>query len=154
MGASLYCLPNPLNLKKILSCLVVFVLAACFQNASAQFAPKTDNNIREQPKWRPAGIDYAEYYYMPDIDTYYYVPRKQFIYQSGGYWTFSKSLPANHKSYNLYSANKVVINEPGAYRYYAEHKSKYGSSQSNASIQKDQPANKNKQTVNAEKKSG
>jgi hypothetical protein len=63
-------------------------------------------------------------------------------------------LPADRKSYNLYSANKIVINEPGAYRYYAEHKSKYGSSESNASIQKDQPANKNKQAGISEKKSG
>jgi hypothetical protein len=142
-------------MKKIVACLVLFVLAASFENASAQFGPKTDNNIQEQPKWRPAGQEYAEYYYMPDIDTYYYVPRKQFIYQSAGYWTFSSSLPATRKGYDLYAANKVVINEPGAYRYYAEHKSKYGSSQSNASIQKDQPANKNKQTaVISEKKSG
>jgi len=141
-------------MKKIISCLAVFLCVAFFQNASAQFGAKTDNNIKEQPKWGPAGHDYAEYYYMPDIDTYYYVPRQQFIYQSGGYWTFSKSLPADRKSYNLYSANKVVINEPGAYRYYAEHKSKYGSSESNASIQKDQPANKNKQAGISEKKSG
>ena len=141
-------------MKKIISCLAVFLFVAFFQNASAQFGPKTDNNIKDQPKWRPAGHDYAEYYYMPDIDTYYYVPNKQFIYQSGGYWTFSKSLPADRKSYNLYSANKVVINEPGAYRYYAEHKSKYGSSQSNASIQKGQPANQDKQGGSSEKKSG
>jgi hypothetical protein len=140
-------------MKKIITCTTFFLFAAFFKNASAQFSSKT-TNVEEQPKWKPAGQDYAEYYFLPDIDTYYYVPRKQFIYQSGGYWTFSTSLPEAHKSYNLYSGNKIVINEPGAYRYFDQHKIKYGSSQTNASVQKDQPANKNKQSNNSEKKSG
>ena len=139
-------------MKKIIICATLFLCASFFKTASAQLSQ--ENNIEDQPKWGPSGHDYAEYYYLPDIDTYYYVPRKQFIYQSGGYWTFSSSLPADHKRYDLYAANKVVINEAGAYRYFTEHKAKYGGSQSNASIQKDQPAKKNKQSNNSEKKSG
>lgn len=128
-------------MKKIIVFSFVFVFAAFCKNASAQF--QQTKNTAEQPKWGPAGHDFVEYYYLPDIDTYYYVPGKQFIYQSGGYWTFSSSLPAANKRYDLRAANKVVINEPGAYRYFAQHKAKYGgSSQSNASIQKDKPKNK------------
>ena len=133
-------------MKKILCCLTIIVSAAFIQSASAQSGEK-------HPKWLPAGEN-AEYYFLPEIDTYYYVSGNQFIYQSGGYWTFSSSLPATQKKYDLRSANKVAINEPGAYRYFAEHKSKYGSSPSNASIQKDKPGNKNKQIANTEKKSG
>jgi hypothetical protein len=142
-------------MKKITTCIVLFLFAAFFTNASAQYNTKT-NNVEEQPKWKQAGQEYVEYYYLPDIDTYYYVPRKQFIYQSGGYWTFSTSLPEAHKSYDLYSANKVVINEAGAYRYFDQHKIKYGSSQTNTAVQKEQPANKHKQadTSTSEKKSG
>ena len=141
-------------MKKILPCIAVVLCAVFFQSASAQIAPRS-NNIQEQPKWAPAGHDYAEYYFLPEINTYYYVPQKQFIYQSGGYWTFSSSLPADHKNYDLYSANKVVINEPGAYRYLAEHKAKYGNSPSNVSVQKESPAdNNNKETVSSGKKSG
>lgn len=127
-------------MKKIIVFACVFVFAACFKNASAQFQPT--KNTAEQPKWGLHNQDYVEYYYLPDIDTYYYVPGKQFIYQSGGYWTFSSSLPAANKRYDLRSANKVVINEPGAYRYFAQHKAKYASSQSNASIQKDKREDK------------
>ena len=126
-------------MKKIVACLAFVLSVGFFQSASAQFT-LSSNNTSEQPKWAPPGQNHAEYYYLPDIDTYYFVPRKQFIYQSGGYWTFSSSLPKSHKGYNLYSANKVVINEPGAYRYYAEHKAKYASSPSNASVQKTKPA--------------
>ena len=79
----------------------------------------------------------------------------QFIYQSkGGYWTFSSSLPKAQKGYNLRSANKIIINEPGAYRYYAEHKVKYANAASNASVQKDDKEKKNKQLISTEKKSG
>ena len=140
-------------MKKIFACLSFFLFVAFFQNASAQLAKPYQVNLT-QPKWAPAGNNNAEYYFLPDIDTYYYVPRKQFIYQSGGYWTFSSSLPARQKGYNLYAGNKVVVNEPGAYRYYAEHKAKYGSGQSNASIQKDQPSISNKQSVSTEKRAG
>ena len=137
-------------MKKIFCCLTLILAVASFQNASASSSRKKDDH--KQPKWLPAGN--AEYYFLPEIDTYYYVPGKQFIYQSGGYWTFSSYLPASHKNYDLNSANKVAINEPGAYRYFAEHKSKYGSSPSNASVQKGQSDIRNKQTVSTEKKAG
>ena len=137
-------------MKKICCCFTLVLFVAFAQNASAQSSRKNDSH--KQPKWLPAGN--AEYYFLPEIDTYYYVAGKQFIYQSGGYWTFSSYLPASQKQYDLNAANKIGINEPGAYRYFAEHKAKYGGSSSNASVQKDQPVIGNKQTVSTEKKSG
>ena len=139
-------------MKKIISTLALFVFIGGMQHACAQSSDK--NNLTAQPNWRPAGETYAEYYFLPDIDAYYYVPKKQFIYKSGGFWTFSASLPSDHKDFDLYSANKVVINEPGAYRYFVEHKSKYGASSSNAAVQKDQSREKNKEIATAEKKAG
>jgi len=139
-------------MKKIITCISLVFFGAFFKPAAAQF--QSSNNVHEQPKWGVPGHDYVEYYYLPDIDTYYYVPGKQFIYQSGGYWTFSSSLPAANKRYDLRSANKVVVNEPGAYRYYAEHKAKYGSSHSNASVLKDDAEKKTGQSVSSTKKSG
>lgn len=133
-------------MKKIIVCSVVFLSAAIFTNASAQF--RVTNNIDSQPKWGLAGQEYVEYYYLPDIETYYYVPRKQFIYQSGGHWTFSSSLPADQKKYNLYRGNKVVINQPGAYRYYDQHKIKYTANQTSVTgiSEKANSKNKNKRT--------
>ncbi len=82
-------------------------------------------NIGVQPVWGPVGYDYVEYYYMPDIEVYYWVPRRQYIYLSNGRWVFSAGLPAAYRSYNLYSGYKVVINEPRAYVYFNQHKVKY-----------------------------
>jgi len=72
-------------------------------------------NVNTQPQWGPAGYDYAEYYYMPDMDVYYSVPQRQFIYLQGRNWLFSASLPAQYRDYDLYSCYKVVLNEPRPY---------------------------------------
>ena len=82
-------------------------------------------NIHSQPDWGPRGYDYAEYYYLPDIECYYHVPRHQFVYIDGGNWVFSANLPRAYRHYDLYRGYKVVINEPRAYRYYNTHKVKY-----------------------------
>lgn len=97
-----------------------------FVPSSAQVRVGVTINIGDQPRWRLAGYDYVEYYYLPDIETYYYVPTHQFIYLSNGRWVFSASLPNQYRSYNLYSGYKVVINRPNAYYYYKEHRVRYG----------------------------
>ena len=91
----------------------------------AQVGVNVNVNIGHQPVWGPVGYDYVEYYYMPDIEVYYWVPRRQFIYFSGGRWLFAASLPVAYRSYNLYSGYKVVINEPKAYLHFNNHKIKY-----------------------------
>lgn len=72
-------------------------------------------NIGSQPLWGPTGYDYVDYYYLPDIECYYHVPRRQFIYMEGSRWRFSASLPSRYRSYNLYNGYKVVVN---SYRNY------------------------------------
>ncbi|MBC7947514.1 MAG: hypothetical protein H7Y42_06515 [Chitinophagaceae bacterium] len=112
-------------MKKIIIGAVVFLSAAMFTTASAQLRVNTSNNVDAQPKWGQGVSDYVEYYYLPDIDAYYFVPRKQFIYQKDGHWAFSSSLPADSKNFDLRSGNKVVVNQAGAYRYNAQHKIRY-----------------------------
>jgi len=113
-------------MKRILIAAAFFAL--CFmnaQNASAQVRVNVNINVGDQPKWRVAGYDYVEYYYLPDIETYYYVPSRQFIYLSNGNWIFSASLPARYRTYDLYSGHKVVINRTNAYHYHSSYKVKY-----------------------------
>ncbi|HEX7844202.1 MAG TPA: hypothetical protein VF476_00295 [Chitinophagaceae bacterium] len=112
-------------MKKMLICGLLFIAAASFKNADAQVRVNLNVNIGSQPAWGPAGYDYVEYYYLPDIQAYYYVPRHQFIYLSGGRWIFSSYLPPAYRSYNLYSGYKVVVNQPRAYQYYNTHRVKY-----------------------------
>jgi len=101
--------------KIIITATVILLCIAASNNSQAQVRVGVNINIGSQPAWGPTGYDYVDYYYLPDIDAYYYVPRHQFVYLSGGRWIFSSSLPVRYRSYDLYSGYKVVINEPRPY---------------------------------------
>ena len=114
-------------MKKMLLGLSFLVSATLLiqENTAAQVRVGVNINIGDQPRWRDPGYDYVEYYYLPDIQTYYYVPRHQFVYMSNGRWVFSASLPSRYRDYDLYSGYKVVVNRPNAYYYYNEHRRQY-----------------------------
>ena len=97
------------------------------KNATAQVRFNLNVNIGSQPAWGPVGYDHVEYYYLPDVEAYYYVPRQQFVYMQGGRWVFSSSLPRRYRNYDLNSGYKVVVNEPNAYRHFDRDRAKYSS---------------------------
>lgn len=101
-------------MKKIILGLLL-VTGFLIENADAQFRVGVSINIGDQPDWGPRGYDYAEYYYFPDIDMYYDIPHRQFIYFDNGVWEFSDGLPFYYRDFDLYHSYKVVINEPRPY---------------------------------------
>ena len=111
-------------MKKIL--LLSTILAAgllMYKPAGAQF--RANINIGVQPEWGPSGYDYAENYYLPDVEAYYSVPRHQFVYFDHGNWVFSSSLPGRYENYNLYSGYKVVMNERNPWFHFKDHRNQY-----------------------------
>ena len=98
---------------------------ALFINKPAQAQLNVNINIGSQPLWGPTGYDHVDYYYMPDINTYYYVPSKQYVYQENNKWVWRNRLPASHSDYNLYNGYKVVVNEPTPYLRNNVYKEKY-----------------------------
>lgn len=112
-------------MKKIILMMAVIAFTATAQKAAAQVRLNVGVNIGTQPEWGPSGYDYVEYYYLPDIDAYYYVPQRQFVYFSNGRWIFGASLPAMYRSYNLYNSYKVVINEPRPYKHHEVYRVRY-----------------------------
>jgi hypothetical protein len=92
---------------------------------TAQAQVHVSINVGAQPLWGPVGYDYVQYYYMPDIEAYYSVPQRQYIYLDGPRWVFAPALPARYKSYDLYRGYKVVINEPKPYLKHNSYKVKY-----------------------------
>lgn len=82
-------------------------------------------NIGSQPQWGPSGYNHVDYYYMPEIESYYYVPTKKFIYYSGNSWVHARSLPVRYRNYDLYSGPKYVINSPRPYMQHNVYKVKY-----------------------------
>ena len=120
-------------MKKIFAAFAIAMMLSSANAIHAQVRVNVNFNLSSQPSWGPRGYDYVEYYYLPDIEAYYYVPTHQFIYLSGPNWIFSYSLPPRYSHYDLYSGYKVVINEPYAYRYFTTHKVRYSGYRGNHS---------------------
>lgn len=109
-------------MKKLFLTLIVAVGLMSIQS-SAQV--RLNVNIGSQPLWAPVGYDHVDYYYLPDVESYYYVPKRQFIYMDGGRWNFSNSLPSQYSGYNLDRGYKVVINSKDAFRNFDHDRVKY-----------------------------
>jgi hypothetical protein len=113
-------------MKKITLITALLLSGFVFQTASAQVRVNFRVNIASQPVWGPTGYDHVEYYYMPDIDAYYYVPTRQYIYLQRGRWIFSTSLPARF-GYDINTGYKVVVNARRPYLHRENYRTKYAS---------------------------
>ena len=84
-------------------------------DANAQVKLGVNVNLGTPPAWGPAGYDRADYYYIPDLDMYYDVPGRRYIYKDKNRWVFVNQVPPQYRNYNFYNGYKVVINEPTPY---------------------------------------
>jgi len=82
-------------------------------------------NISNQPAWGPVGYEHVEYYYLPDIEVYYYVPTHTYWYFEGGRWVGRNQLPGRYRDFDLYHSYKVVVNEREPYRHHARYRDTY-----------------------------
>ena len=110
-------------MKKFMIVLGLLAGTGLFQSSYAQV--NVNINIGSQPIWGPTGYDYVNYYYLPDLDIYYYVPLQQWIYNNGGRWITTTVLPPQYSNYDLYRMHKVVINDPQPYLRNAAYRKQY-----------------------------
>ncbi len=85
-------------------------------------------NIGTAPAWGPSGYSDVQYYYLPDVESYYDVNTSMFIYYEGRSWVRRSYLPSRYRNYDLYGGYKVVMNGyHGKTPYYnhREYKTKY-----------------------------
>ncbi len=104
---------------------LTFLVALGFLSFRSSAQVHVNINIGSQPSWGPEGYDYAEYYYLPDVECYYNVPKRQFIYMNNGRWNFSLSLPSRYRDYDLNNGYKVVINSRNAYYNFDNDRVRY-----------------------------
>ncbi len=109
-------------MKKLFATLAISAaLILCSAPVQAQ-----EININIQPAWGPIGYDYAEFYYIPEIDVYYDVINQLFYYYSGGRWVGAHFLPVKYRKYDLYNMYKVVLNgEPQPWLFNRDHRRAY-----------------------------
>ncbi|MFZ1731242.1 MAG: hypothetical protein WBQ23_11325 [Bacteroidota bacterium] len=108
----------------------VFVLFAALMlppALSAQLQVGVSFNLDIQPAWGPTGYDYAEYYYLPDIEVYYDVPRHRFYFWEGGNWIYRSRLPSRYAHYDFYNSYKIVVNDRDPWHHHNKYRDKYSS---------------------------
>jgi len=109
--------------KKIILLAVILAGGFLSQTANAQVTFRV--NIGSQPIWGPSGYDHVEYYYLPEIEAYYYVPTRQYIYLYNGRWITRSYLPQRYRDFDMYNTRKIVVNDRKPYLRHNEYKSKY-----------------------------
>jgi hypothetical protein len=101
----------------------IFLMILSFSQAQID----VNVNIGTPPVWGPV-VTTEEYYYLPDINSYYDINQSQFIYLNNGVWIRNKSLPRRYNTYNLNGGNVVIIDDYRGrtpYSKYKIHKVKY-----------------------------
>ena len=99
-----------------------------FASSTIQAQVSVNVNIGAAPAWGPVGHVATEYYYLPDVESYYDIRASQFIYFGGGSWIRSRHLPYQYRNYDLHRGYKVVLNDyhgSRPYSHFKSHKVKY-----------------------------
>ena len=107
--------------------LKLFVFGLLFISAT-QAQVSVNLNLGTPPVWAPAKSIATQYYYLPEIDSYYDVPAQRFIYPKKGKWISAKKLPSQYKNYNLRSGKIVYLTDykgNSPYYHHKKHKGKY-----------------------------
>jgi hypothetical protein len=110
-------------MKKLILIFILLTGSLFFEATFAQV--KTKDNIESQPMWGPVGYAYVDYYYLPDIETYYYIKKHKFVYFEDGFWISRYALPEKYNGYDVYNGRVIVINEPRPYLRHKDHWAKY-----------------------------
>lgn len=61
------------------------------------------------PGWAPPYYAGVRYYYLPDLETYYDLSDREFIYLDNGQWLFSPVLPSLYSGYDLYTGFVIAL---------------------------------------------
>jgi hypothetical protein len=108
------------NILLTTSIITVFLFTT---ETNAQVGFQLNLNLGNRPSWGMPGNYSGEFYYLPEIDCYYHIPQRKFIYFDGGNWISSFDLPNRYRNYDLFGGIKIVINEQRPYlrpNYYRE----------------------------------
>jgi hypothetical protein len=105
--------------------LFIALAALSLSLGTAQAQPGANVNILSQPIWGPTGYDHVEYYYFPDIEAYYSVPKARYYVLDGDRWVARKRLPARFADFNVNTSYKAVVNAPTPYLHHPTYRDQY-----------------------------
>lgn len=107
---------------------LVLLLGLLLAGVAAPAQAQVNINI-QTPGWGPAVRSNAQYYYIPEIDAYYDLYDRSYVYFDGLNWLRSYQLPVVYQGYDPYQFHPVVIDYIGAqpWGYIRDHRLRYRS---------------------------
>jgi hypothetical protein len=111
-------------MKKLQFTIAAFLLLFIFES-NAQVSVSL--NIGSRPTWCNNYEDEVEYYYLPEIETYYDVRSSVYIYLGPRGWIRSTYLPEYCHGYDINRGYRVAIDYRGRspYAHFNNHRSRY-----------------------------
>lgn len=84
----------------------------------------------ENPSWGPSYYGGTRYYYLPDIESYYDLHTREFIFLNHAQWIYSPYLPSVYSYFDLNTSFIVLVNsniyQPWMHhQYYVSHFPRY-----------------------------
>ena len=118
---------------KIISIPAVIVLISLYSCSTPYMVTQNpDGGYMSPPSWAQNydNENPVNYYYLPDIECYYDLRHREFVYLQNGSWRFSASLPSIYASFDLDNCFVVKlnneVNEPWMhFHYYVAHYPRY-----------------------------
>jgi len=111
----------------VMTLLTVAVFTGCDVYTYSTSATQTNY---ENPRWAPPYYTGARYYYLPDIESYYDLSSREFIFLNNGQWNYSSEFPTIYGNFDLNNCFSVVLDvnvyQPWMHHhYYVSHYPRY-----------------------------
>ena len=110
-----------------------------YNNANAQVSVHIGFNIPARRVYVPAPPpqpvvvydtdefdDSDDYYYLPEVEAYYSIPRHCYYYQDGGRWISAAYLPGAYRNYDWRTARRFEIRGRRPYMRHDEYRGRWG----------------------------
>ncbi len=121
-----------MKLRKLLFIAAISLLTASLFSGCMMMTPvRTVQSVTyDNPQWAPPYYSGARYYYLPDLELYYDLASREYIFLSDGRWNFSPYVPSMYRNYDLDNCFCVVLNvevyKPWLHhQYYISHYPRY-----------------------------
>ncbi|MBK0378867.1 hypothetical protein [Mucilaginibacter segetis] len=70
--------------------------------------------------------DSDDYYYLPEVDAYYSIPRRAYFYFDGGRWISAAYLPGAYRDFDWRTARRYEVHARRPYLHAEVYRSRYG----------------------------
>jgi len=121
-----------MKLLKSLVVAAVMLLSASLFSGCMMMTPTriVSTTNYENPQWAPPYYSGARYYYLPDMELYYDLGTREYIFLMDGQWNYSPYVPAMYRNYDLDNCFSVVLSvevyKPWLHhQYYISHYPRY-----------------------------